>query len=109
MNVGVWPGPEDVSCVTVGWRMIGSDLLGRWFLDRKSTRLNSSHSQISYAVFCLKKKKHCTTAPTHPARLIVSPNEKPFALLLDCVDATTPQVPLELPTRSSAAHFSCVI
>src|SRR2546430_12122364 len=37
------------------------------FLDRKSTRLNSSHSQISYAVFCLKKKKNkkqkhtCTT------------------------------------------------
>src|SRR5580693_10011164 len=31
----------------------------RWtgFLDRKSTRLNSSHSSISYAVFCLKKKK----------------------------------------------------
>src|SRR5256886_7575185 len=31
------------------------------FLDRKSTRLNSSHSQISYAVFCLKKKKVTTT------------------------------------------------
>src|SRR5688572_30988881 len=29
-------------------------------LDRKSTRLNSSHSQISYAVFCLKKKKNIT-------------------------------------------------
>src|SRR5206468_6832833 len=28
-------------------------------LDRKSTRLNSSHDQISYAVFCLKKKKLC--------------------------------------------------
>src|SRR2546430_5815703 len=28
-------------------------------LDRKSTRLNSSHSQISYAVFCLKKKITC--------------------------------------------------
>src|SRR2546430_17067461 len=27
-------------------------------IDRKSTRLNSSHSQISYAVFCLKKKKN---------------------------------------------------
>src|SRR5256885_11768242 len=27
--------------------------------DRKSTRLNSSHLVISYAVFCLKKKKHC--------------------------------------------------
>src|SRR2546430_5957775 len=30
-------------------------------IDRKSTRLNSSHSQISYAVFCLKKKKKTTT------------------------------------------------
>src|SRR2546427_6854791 len=29
--------------------------------DRKSTRLNSSHSQISYAVFCLKKKKRIRT------------------------------------------------
>src|SRR3712207_6941967 len=28
--------------------------------DRKSTRLNSSHANISYAVFCLKKKKHFT-------------------------------------------------
>src|SRR5699024_12651356 len=28
------------------------------FIDRKSTRLNSSHVSISYAVFCLKKKKH---------------------------------------------------
>src|SRR2546430_8916849 len=33
--------------------------LPRYDLDRKSTRLNSSHSQISYAVFCLKKKKSC--------------------------------------------------
>src|SRR2546430_6620527 len=33
-------------------------------VDRKSTRLNSSHSQISYAVFCLKKKK---TKPTSNA------------------------------------------
>src|SRR3712207_9006900 len=28
--------------------------------DRKSTRLNSSHANISYAVFCLQKKKNCT-------------------------------------------------
>src|SRR2546427_1199879 len=37
--------------------------------DRKSTRLNSSHSQISYAVFCLKKKKNVTShegALVHP-------------------------------------------
>src|SRR5688572_32569338 len=36
-----------------------------WTTDRKSTRLNSSHSQISYAVFCLKKKKDMmTSVPT---------------------------------------------
>src|SRR2546430_12036610 len=51
----------------VGWYLtpkvaeVGGGLL--WFYgngakDRKSTRLNSSHSQISYAVFCLKKKKN---------------------------------------------------
>src|SRR2546427_6512971 len=43
-------------------------------IDRKSTRLNSSHSQISYAVFCLKKKKHTDNGPTsreniHKSRL----------------------------------------
>src|SRR2546427_4410086 len=38
--------------LTVGLKHLGKD--------RKSTRLNSSHSQISYAVFCLKKKKKTT-------------------------------------------------
>src|SRR2546427_1917093 len=33
--------------------------------DRKSTRLNSSHSQISYAVFCLKKKKTSKNIPAY--------------------------------------------
>src|SRR2546430_829093 len=39
--------------------------------DRKSTRLNSSHSQISYAVFCLKKKKirHNLFSSKEPERL----------------------------------------
>src|SRR2546427_2180080 len=37
-----------------GWKFVLVDLAAG---DRKSTRLNSSHSQISYAVFCLKKKK----------------------------------------------------
>src|SRR2546421_9704315 len=42
---------------------VGSGSVSHWlapcapFGDRKSTRLNSSHDQISYAVFCLKKKK----------------------------------------------------
>src|SRR3989475_3914110 len=37
--------------------------------DRKSTRLNSSHSQISYAVFCLKKKKKIQITRKHNTRL----------------------------------------
>src|SRR2546422_7040387 len=37
--------------------------------DRKSTRLNSSHGYISYAVFCLKKKKKKYTRPSHVAHV----------------------------------------
>src|SRR5688572_32330326 len=36
--------------------------------DRKSTRLNSSHSQISYAVFCLKKKKKHKSINVHQSK-----------------------------------------
>src|SRR4051794_41337987 len=47
------------------WELLGAQLWWLWLvvatpvvaLDRKSTRLNSSHPSISYAVFCLKKKK----------------------------------------------------
>src|SRR2546427_4069675 len=48
--------------------------------DRKSTRLNSSHSQISYAVFCLKKKKkksdkyHLIALRTYQAELLEAAN-----------------------------------
>src|SRR3712207_7029020 len=45
----------------------GADLLDD-LVDRKSTRLNSSHANISYAVFCLKKKQHScwrTASPIH--------------------------------------------
>src|SRR5690606_40517062 len=40
------------------WSPTTQVLLGCLALDRKSTRLNSSHVKISYAVFCLKKKKN---------------------------------------------------
>src|SRR2546430_12816480 len=44
--------------------------------DRKSTRLNSSHSQISYAVFCLKKKKNTqsmkTFCPSHSVSIPIT-------------------------------------
>src|SRR5438132_10282571 len=41
-------------------------------LDRKSTRLNSSHTVISYAVFCLKKKKKADVAPRLRGQLYAS-------------------------------------
>src|SRR2546430_6130157 len=72
-SVNIWfpysmeNGGDRISRTVARFQKIG----GAWFLmqtnlvyreydsdvDRKSTRLNSSHSQISYAVFCLKKKK----------------------------------------------------
>src|SRR2546430_8533029 len=48
----------------------GNDCAARRRIDRKSTRLNSSHSQISYAVFCLKKKKITTHSITIPLSTI---------------------------------------
>src|SRR5687768_17843434 len=55
----------------IAWVLQLSDTLtstgrrGSFGLDRKSTRLNSSHGYISYAVFCLKKKKKKTAKPHH--------------------------------------------
>src|SRR3712207_8518067 len=61
LRVAAWP--EDMTSTRTGRRSTG-----RWETsrsrtgrqDRKSTRLNSSHANISYAVFCLKKKKKRT-------------------------------------------------
>src|SRR3712207_8309087 len=58
-----WPGARcsrDFCAVTLtrgerSWEVLMSR--SRQLVDRKSTRLNSSHANISYAVFCLKKKK----------------------------------------------------
>src|SRR3712207_7269838 len=46
-----------VAVAGLGVAVAGLALVGRDHRDRKSTRLNSSHANISYAVFCLKKKK----------------------------------------------------
>src|SRR3712207_7014984 len=43
--------------------------------DRKSTRLNSSHANISYAVFCLKKKNH-----SHPRIILFTYNSNPAVM-----------------------------
>src|SRR5688572_31213346 len=52
---GVGPAPDRLPTSSKAG-LVGPRRRGR--RDRKSTRLNSSHSQISYAVFCLKKKKN---------------------------------------------------
>src|SRR3989442_11895455 len=53
ISIPGWPRAR-VCCSSVGCQ--GTRKMSRW-PDRKSTRLNSSHVRISYAVFCLKKKK----------------------------------------------------
>src|SRR5947208_13201953 len=45
--------------------------------DRKSTRLNSSHQIISYAVFCLKKKTTIATTPTKTRLTMTTPTRRP--------------------------------
>src|SRR5438105_12132288 len=52
--------------LNAGWLCVAS----RPFLDRKSTRLNSSHEWISYAVFCLKKKNR-----EHPGDALMAEGE----------------------------------
>src|SRR2546429_5777158 len=47
------------------WRAASEEIKSQYAKDRKSTRLNSSHSQISYAVFCLKKKNMCYRVHSH--------------------------------------------
>src|SRR2546427_7923902 len=61
-SAGLVHGPyarldREHTAVIVAERHIDAGETKRVTEDRKSTRLNSSHSQISYAVFCLKKKK----------------------------------------------------
>src|SRR5258708_10994732 len=56
LTVGISQVDPDSKGSGVGFRLI--ILPGVAALDRKSTRLNSSHQIISYAVFCLKKKKN---------------------------------------------------
>src|SRR5699024_12048717 len=57
----------------------GSSFYGNWSIfkaaDRKSTRLNSSHVSISYAVFCLKKKTTCCKMRLHSNTALVNPDQ----------------------------------
>src|SRR2546422_5569160 len=57
MNFGVFPSAVLVGQPAGATRTITAEGKTPKFIDRKSTRLNSSHGYISYAVFCFKKKK----------------------------------------------------
>src|SRR3712207_8729491 len=58
------PEPIGLLRFFIGVFLVLAIYSGAWLLDRKSTRLNSSHANISYAVFCLKKKKTTITIDT---------------------------------------------
>src|SRR3712207_7164800 len=67
------PVPFDARLLGVGakMRLAGAPAIedhGVAGLDRKSTRLNSSHANISYAVFCLKKKKETIKSQLSPSK-----------------------------------------
>src|SRR5256886_4143306 len=76
-----------------------SSFAGWTFTDRKSTRLNSSHSQISYAVFCLKKKHeqrqcHSHERPNRPSQQGV------FEIDADACQSARPHDPIDFFCRS---------
>src|SRR2546430_13357024 len=64
--------------------------------DRKSTRLNSSHSQISYAVFCLKKKNKALLQLYHYTPVEVHPTPDALAATLTNNSQYDLQTPLNL-------------
>src|SRR5947207_12282208 len=75
IGIGLWIEASDIffdgSGLTlrrrpVGFRRRHAVIAAGIGLDRKSTRLNSSHTVISYAVFCLKKKRPRTHRPARP-------------------------------------------
>src|SRR2546429_5253447 len=70
------------------------------YIDRKSTRLNSSHGYISYAVFCLKKKKAPRRPPHRPHR---------SALVNHHVAAARRRLGPQQPQRRPASVLHCPV
>src|SRR5256885_4442607 len=72
VEVGVAPPPVGHVRVELGRGEVGvAEHLLNGAQDRKSTRLNSSHLVISYAVFCLKKKNKIAHTPIYPHAALV--------------------------------------
>src|SRR5256886_7474392 len=75
-TTGPWPTPRRSGARAPG----GASRESPSTPDRKSTRLNSSHSQISYAVFCLKKKRTCGNHGAHEHTAVVIYQSEIFSL-----------------------------
>src|SRR5688572_940452 len=90
---------------TSGDRCVRREARRRDSRDRKSTRLNSSHSQISYAVFCLKKKKKMTQKRI----LHLKPVLLPLLLLRHTRQAPTNALPLTGDRTAPPPHSGSVI
>src|SRR3712207_7043095 len=100
----------DTTCTNVSrFSMTNETVLHK---DRKSTRLNSSHANISYAVFCLKKKKILNYLYfTDSTILLITISYKPLILYLIYLHAlihpySTLSVPTSLPTIFTILHIS---
>src|SRR3712207_6897128 len=71
LELGVFEKGADIDSAVRNSRLLIGSILAAFLLlalassDRKSTRLNSSHANISYAVFCLKKKKNNSNRLIH--------------------------------------------
>src|SRR2546430_11427992 len=96
----------------VGFTRLSANVARLPAKDRKSTRLNSSHSQISYAVFCLKKKQIERCRLAHPVRRIQGMHAPPpMRGLLDkraCVPVSPLLTHHPLPSRSCVEHDTAV-
>src|SRR5947209_11456418 len=99
-------------CCTSAWKCPGtrasrrsrcsSCRMPRCPIDRKSTRLNSSHANISYAVFCLKKKTQLATAGVEHALLFTGDDDDAAApVMLDQI--ATVEAP-DPPTKNCGTH-----
>src|SRR5690348_14830487 len=92
------PGRMPLSIMTL---VNGTPALVDWRRDRKSTRLNSSHPSISYAVFCLKKK----IIGVHASSAVIACHSQPRALRLALLSLSRPRAHRHLhsfPTRRSS-------
>src|SRR2546421_130559 len=89
-----------------------SEAAQRHHRDRKSTRLNSSHDQISYAVFCLKKKKHTSELQSRSdlvCRLLLEKKKKNDTRLIRHTARIIPSISIYITETTYTRSIDCVV